>query len=163
MASKLKRTFLLPIPYILTDITGNFIAKLLSRNLIKELSGELTDKFMELLLGGMDLSFCLSRGYRKNIKNFKGRYLFQTADGMVEASATFDKTNMKVHTEAISDWNVRVTFKDAAALRAYIFSKDQDILDSILKNEVEVDGNLNYIYRFGFLARDLVHRLGIEL
>jgi hypothetical protein len=163
MASKLKRTFLLPIPYILSDRIGSSITRLLSRNLIKELSGELTDKFIELLLGGMDLSFCLSRGYRKNIKNFKGRYLFQTADGMVEASATFDKANMKVHSEAISDWNVRVTFKDSAALRAYIFSKNQDILDSILKNEVEVDGNLNYIYRFGFLARDLVHRLGLEI
>ena len=163
MASKLKRTFLRPIPYILTDKMGHFITRLLSRNLIKELSGELTDKFMELLLGGMDLSFCLSKGYRKNIKNFKGKYLFETADGMVEASATFDKSDMKVHTNAIENWDVKVTFKNAAALRAYLFSENQDILDSILKNEVEVEGNLNYIYRFGFLARDLVHRLRLEI
>jgi hypothetical protein len=70
---------------------------------------------------------------------------------------------MTVHAEAIDDWDVKVTFKDAAALRAYLFSRNQDILDSILKNDVEVDGNLNYIYRFGFLARDLIHRLGIEI
>jgi hypothetical protein len=30
-----------------------------------------------------------------------------------------------------------------------------------LANEVAVDGNLNYIYKFGFMARDLVHRLGV--
>jgi hypothetical protein len=30
-----------------------------------------------------------------------------------------------------------------------------------LANEVTVDANLNYIYKFGFMARDLVHRLGV--
>jgi hypothetical protein len=45
-------------------------------------------------------------------------------------------------------------------LRDFIFSRDQDILNSILANQVEVDGNLNYIYKFGFMARDLAKRVG---
>jgi hypothetical protein len=161
MASRLKRTLLQPIPYLLSDRAGHFIAKLRTKRLRQELCGKLTDKFLELLLKGMDLAFCLSKGYRKNIKGFEGRYLFRTADFLVAAAATFKDGGMEVHEEPIDDWNVRITFKDAAALNAFIFSRDQDILDSLLANDVEVDGNLNYVYKFGFMARDLGHRLGV--
>ena len=160
MASRLKRTILRPVPYLFSDRTGLFITRLWSKSLREELYGKVTDKFLKLLLQGMDLAFCLSKGYRKNIKNFKGRYLFRTADNTVAASATFRDGDMEVHEEVIDDWDSRVTFKDEAALMAFIFSRDQDILDSILKNDVEVDGNLNYIYKFGFMARDLSRRIG---
>lgn len=49
--------------------------------LIKCIPGSLPDKLLEALLRGMDLAFCLSRGYRRNIENFKGNYLFRTRDG----------------------------------------------------------------------------------
>lgn len=162
MASKLKRSVLRPIPYLFSDRAGLFITSLCSKSLKEELHGRVTDKFLELLLKGMDLAFCLSKGYRKNIKKFEGRYIFKTADNLVAASAIFRDGDMEVLEEAIDDWDVRITFKDAAALRDFIFSKDQDILDSILANDVEVDGNLNYIYKFGFMARDLSRRLGVE-
>ncbi len=162
MNSLLKRFVLRPIPHVFTDRVGTFITRLFSRNLKRELSGKVTDKFLELLLKGMDLAFYLSKGYKKNIKDFEGRYLFQTGDNLVTASATFKGGDMKVHNNAIDDWDVLVTFKDAEALRAYLLSKDQDILDSLLVNDVEVDGNLNYIYKFGFMVRDLTHRLGVN-
>ena len=161
MTSMLKRILLRPIPYLFSDRAGLFITKLLSKRLREELYGKVTDKFLELLLRGMDLAFSLSKGYRKNIKDFDGRYLFTTADHLVAAAATFKDGDMKVHEEAVDDWNVCITFKDAAALNAFIFSRDQDILDSLLANDVEVDGNLNYVYKFGFMARDLGRRLGV--
>ncbi len=161
MNVKLKRTLLRLIPYIFSDRVGYFITRLWSSQLRKELYGKVTDRYLELLLRGMDLAFCLSKGYRKNIKDFEGRYLFQTANNVVAATATFKDGDMHVHGEAIDDWDVRITFKDADALNAFIFSRDQDILDSILANTVEVDGNLNYVYKFGFMARDLGHRIGV--
>ena len=161
MASRTKRTLLRPIPYVFSDRVGLFITKLCSKNLRKELYGEVTDEFLELLLRGMDLAFCLSKGYRKNIKDFEGRYLFRTAGDLVAAAVTFKDGDMEVHQEAIDDWDVCITFKDAVALNAFIFSRDQDILNSLLKNDVELGGNLNYIYKFGFMARDLGHRLGV--
>ena len=161
MAFVLKRALLRLIPYIFSDKVGGFITRLWSRKLREELYGKVTDRFLELLLRGMDLAFYLSKGYRKNIKGFEGRYLFRTADNLVAATANFKDGDMQVHEESIDDWDVRVTFKDAAALSAFIFSKDQDILDSILANDVEVDGNLNYIYKFGFMARDLGRRIGV--
>lgn len=161
MTSTIKRIFLRPIPYLFTDIIGGFLARLFSRRLRREIAGKLTDKFLELLLKGMDLAFYLSKGFRKNIKNFEGRYLFRTADNLVAATAVFKNGDMKVCEKAQEDCDVRITFKNPGALRAFIFSKDQDILDSVLKNDVEVDGNLNYIYKFGFMARDLARRLKI--
>ncbi len=134
---------------------------LASKRIKDQIYGEVTDEFLELLLKGMDLAFFFSGGYRKNIEGFKGRYLFRTADNMVTASAIFQDGDMQVRENGIKDWDVMVTFKNAAALRSFLFSKDQDILNSILANEVEVDGNLNYIYKFGFLAKDLGRRLGV--
>ena len=137
------------------------------RMLRTQLGGVATDKFLELLLKGMDFAFSvdsafwLFRGYQQNIKGFSGRYVFNTRDGRVAASAVFQDGDMMVHKEAIDHWNVKVTFENAQALRDFLFSKDQDIVTSLLKNEVEVNGNLNYIYKFGFMARDLGHRLGV--
>ncbi len=141
------------------------------KRLENELLGEVTDEFLELLLRVMKLAFSIDKaldlslspfeGYRKNIEGFKGRYLFKTSDNIVAASAIFANGDMKVEDDPIDNWDVRVTFKDAASLRAFLFSKDQDILNSLLENKVEVDGNLNYIYKFGFMARDLGRRLGV--
>ncbi len=162
MSSMLKRSLLSPFHYLFPDLISNITVKLFSKKLIREIQEITTDKFLELLLRAMDLSFCLSRSYRKNIKNFKGRYVFRTADNVVAAAITFANANMKVYDKEIDKWNVRITFKDAPALQAFLFSKNQDILDSILKNEVEVDGNLNYIHKFGFMARDLMRRFGVQ-
>ena len=162
MESKLKRSLLSPILYLIPDRIGNVAVKQFSKKLILEFQETATDKFLELLLRAMDLSFCLSRSYRKNIKNFNGRYVFRTADNVVAAAIIFKNANMKVHDKEIDKWNVRITFKDAPALQAFLFSKNQDILNSILKNEVEVDGNLNYIHKFGFMARDLMRRFGVQ-
>jgi hypothetical protein len=126
-----------------------------------ELEGNLTDKFVEVLFYSMDVAFLLLASYRRNLRGFHGSYVLRTADQRVAASALFDHRKMSVGHEAVASPNVTVTFKDSAALRRFLFSKDQDILSSLLANEVEVDGNLNYIYKLGFMARDLTRRLGI--
>lgn len=157
----LKRAVLKPIPHVLGDRAGEGLARVLSGSLKEQLCGAATNAFLELLLGGMDLAFCLSRGYRKNIENFTANYSFLTADGLIAASAAFAGGDMRISKAALGDWDVRVTFKDVGAFQRFIFSKDQDILDSLLLNEVETDGNLNLLYKFGFLARDLARRLGV--
>jgi hypothetical protein len=161
MTHTVKHILLQAISYLSPDRISSFLTRLWSRKLVEELYGEVTDKFLEFLLAGMDLAFCLSKDYRKNIQDFEGRYVFRTADNLVAATATFKDGDMRRHKESKDDWDVRITFKDAAALRAFLFSRDQDIFESVLANDVEVDGNPNYIYKFGFMARDLGHRLGV--
>jgi hypothetical protein len=126
-----------------------------------ELEGELTDKFVDVLFLSMEVAFLLIGDYRRrNLRGFRGRYVLRTADNRVAASALFRWRRMKVKTFAVAQPNVTITFKDPGALRRFLLSKDQDILASLLANEVEVDGNLNYVYKLGFMARDLTRRLG---
>jgi hypothetical protein len=126
-----------------------------------ELEGKLTDKFVEVLFLSMQVAFTLIGDYRRNnLRGFRGRYVLCTADRRVAVSAVFRWRTMKVKTFAVAKPNVTITFKDAGAVRRFLFSKDQDILASLLANEVEVDGNLNHVYKLGFMARDLTRRLG---
>ncbi len=128
------------------------------------------DTFLEMLLYCMAFALSWSRSYRNdNIikgfekKEFNARYLFVSADNKVAAAAIFADKKMQVKEDAITDWDARVTFKSAQAFRKFLFSEDQDVLDSILANEVKVDGNLNLIFKFIFMVRDLQHRVGIAI
>lgn len=127
-----------------------------------ELEGTLTDKAVEMLLYAMDVAFLLLANYRRNLRGFTGSYVLRTADNKVAASALFADQKMSVRREAIASPTVTVTFKTAQALRRFLSAKEPDILDSLLANDVEVEGNLNYVYKFCFMARDLTRRLGIS-
>jgi len=157
-----KKNLFKVLSIIVFSLLCRFFLKLGSGKLIEQLSGKVTDEFLELLFRGMKLAFFLMKDYRKNLQNFSGRYFFNTSDGSVAASVVFQNGKMKVYGNEIPAWNIRITFKNAGALRRYLFSKDQDILNSILANEVEVTGNLNYIYKFGFMVRELMLKFGIN-
>jgi hypothetical protein len=161
MISPVIRIVFVALSFLTFGIFGGFFSKLGSKRLIDQLLGIATDKFIEILLKSMELAFVLMRDYRKNIRGFSGKYVFCTANGNVGASAIFQNGKMAVNEKEIQDWNVKITFKDAAALRRFLFSKDQDILNSILANDVEVSGNLNYVYKFGFMVRELIRKFGI--
>jgi hypothetical protein len=148
------------------------LTRLGARKLKRQLLGKATDRLIEFLLKAMSLSFYLLKkdvNYQNHLrdsegKSFVGRYLFQTTkeDGIV-ASATFENGNMSVRKDAIPEWDVKVTFTNGEALRKFLFSEDQDIINSLAENEVEVEGNLNYIYKFGFMAKDLLRRIDVVL
>src|SRR5512133_3203 len=162
MYSKLRRLFWKTVALLSPRSWLDRIVRRKLAALKAELEGELTDKFVELLLHGMELAFVLLASYRRNLRGFRGSYLLRTTDGAVAAAAVFNREKMKVLDEAIPSPTVTVTFKDPGALRRFLFSKDQDILQSLMANEVQVDGNLAYIYKLGYMARDLTMRLGVS-
>ncbi len=161
MAKTIKKVALRAFSGVFPEGPRNSAHRWLCRRLAKQIYGKVTDDFLELLLRGMEVSFCLSKGYRENIEGFTGTYVFGTQDGQVGCSAIFSDGDMDVDRKPRSAYEVRVSFKNAKALWRFLLGENQDILDSILANDVDVDGNLNYIYKFGFLARDLQHRLGM--
>jgi hypothetical protein len=162
MWSKLRRLFWKTVAVISPQSLLVGILRRRARALREELEGKLTDKFVELLLFGMELAFLLLPSYRSNLRRFRGSYVLRTSDGRVAASAVFADGKMEVAKQAVPSPTVSVTFANPAAFRRFIFSKDQDILESLMANEVEVDGNVTYIYKFGYLARNLTLRLGIS-
>ncbi|MHC4629050.1 MAG: hypothetical protein ACYTDV_18895 [Planctomycetota bacterium] len=171
MATVLRRFVLRPVSnwFKGADI---LLTRLGSKKLKRQLLGEATDRLIEFLLKAMSLSFYLLKRdvhHQSHLSDsegqpFEGRYLFQTTaeDGIV-ASAAFENGDMNVRRKAISDWDVKVMFTDGKALRGFLFSEDQDIINSLAENEVEVEGNLNYIYKFGFMAKDLLRRIDVVL
>ena len=171
MPTVLRRFVLRPISnwFKGTDV---LLTRLGAIRLKKQLLVKVTDRLIEFLLKAMSLSFYLLKrdsNYQNHLRDskgqpFEGRYLFQTTkeDGII-ASAIFTNGDMHVRKDAISEWDVKVTFTDGKALRKFLFSEDQDIINSLAENEVEVEGNLNYIYKFGFMAKDLLRRLNVVL
>jgi len=145
-------------------LLGALVVRLWSRALGKEIGARLDDAALELLLRFMDLWCRLNVKYRsRHLKGFSGVYLFKTRDGLVAASFTFENDDMTVSGEAVEDWDVAVVFKNARALRSslkdILFKGRMDILDLMLKNEVEIQGNINLIFKFLYMVNDLRNAL----
>lgn len=121
----------------------------------KQLDADFTEEILELLLKAMSLVFLLSGKYRRNIENFSGSYLFKGRDDSFEVAAVFDGGEMKVHKRHIEHPSITIVFRDPAALRNFIFSPKPDILSAILQQDVTLEGNLNYLYKFAYMANHL--------
>lgn len=161
MMTSLRKTLLRLAAAVWPQKAQDALVRAGARPVAKQLCGVMTDAFMETLLRAMEVAFMVSGNYRRNIDGFRATYVFRTDDGRIGATAQFDGGRMHVRSTAEARYDACISFKDARALWAFLLSGNQDILDSLLANAVEVDGNLNYVYRFGFLARDLTRRLAI--
>lgn len=112
--------------------------------------------FLRLLLKLMSVAFMLNiKDIRDNIEGFSGRYVFRSKDNSIVASAVFENGSMKVYDRVIENPDMRVTFRDDKALLNYLLSPRPDILGSVLRQDVMVSGNLNYLYKFAYMAKRL--------
>ena len=116
--------------------------------------------FLKFFLWIFCKAFELSEEFRENLKDFDAKYVFKTENCSISETVTFKNGAMEVQNGSPNDPpNVTVIFKDAAVLQRYLFSGKQDILELILANEVQLDGNWNYVHKFLFMVSDLIHRL----
>ncbi len=148
--------------HVLPERLHNRFLRCLCGPLKRELTDALTDEFVQVLLGGMEVAFLLSGSYRKNIAGFSAVLVFRTKNEAVGASAIFKGGHMSVDPAPRHAFDTRVTFRDSDGLRKALLAGDQDLLDTILANPVVAEGNLSCLYRFGFLARELTLKLGIR-
>ena len=116
---------------------------------------ETAEEFLQILLTLMQIMFVFNHEYRRNIKNFNGRYQFASTDGQVTMAAVFKNGRMKVMEKVIDNPHITITFRDGKTLLNFIISPRQDILGSMLRHDVRTDGNLNYLNKFGFMAKQL--------
>jgi hypothetical protein len=96
MATTIKKFALRAFSAVFPEGTRNSLHRRLCRPLVEQFCGKVTDEFLELLLRGMELSFCLLKGYRENIEGFTGTYVFTTKDGQVGCSAVFSDGDMEI-------------------------------------------------------------------
>ena len=139
---------------MLETIAHNRLSQLW-QNFLQSLETEAAEEFLELLLNAMRLMFAINRDYRDNIRKFTGRYQFNSKDRRMTIAAVFNNGRMSVKEKIIENPDITVTFRDGRTLFNFLLSPKQDILGSMLRQDVQTDGNLNYLYRFGFLAKRL--------
>ncbi len=125
------------------------------RRFLKCLESEVAEEFLKLLLRLMGLAFKLDKDFRQNIEGFTGRYQFRSIDNSVTVAALFMGKKLKVREKLIPDADVSVIFKDARSLMNYLLATDRDILRLVLNNEVQLQGNVNYMFKFGYMANHL--------
>ena len=134
----------------------------IKRAFLKAFESEVAEEFLKLLLNLMSLSYILDRNLRRSIEGFSGLVQFRSKDNEIRVLAEFKNNRLKAKElkpkeELKQVPNVTAIFKDDQALMNFLLPKGgkRDILRSLLNNEVVLSGNLNYIYRFGFLANHL--------
>lgn len=129
--------------------------KLVAERFQRCLGSDLTEGFLQILLNLMSAVFLLSRDFRRNLKDFTGRYLFRDSDNRIETSVVFEGGRMHVKDGKLDNPNVTVIFRDSKALMGYLLSPKPDILGSLLRQDVVVEGNFNYLYKFAYMANRL--------
>lgn len=129
--------------------------KRLWKNFRDVFSSRVAENFLETLLNLMKIVFVVNPDYRRNIENFKGRYQFLSKDERLKVGVVFGGGRMKVVDEKIERPDITIAFRDGRTLLDFIFSPRQDILGAMLRHDVETTGNLNYLYKFGYMAKQL--------
>lgn len=137
-----------------------FLYRLIKKELKRKEAG-IMDFILETLLNGMSLYFTIDKEYRRNIQDFNARYSFVSKDGKIAAGAIFKNGKMKVKKNEIDNTNIKIIFKDGATLRMFLFEKDPDIIGMILDNQIQPIGNLNYLFKFGYMAKNLQLKFGL--
>lgn len=136
------------------------------RQFLKRLETDIAEEILKLLLNLMNWWFKTDEEFRKNIDGFTGRYQFRNADKSFTVTALFTGKGVKVKEELIKDEDVSVIFKDGKSLETlmnFLLARDPDILKLILNNEVKVEGNMNYMFRFLYMAKQLKAKLPVPL
>ncbi len=125
------------------------------KGFLASLASETAEEFLKVLLKLMSLIFLLNNDYRRNIKDFNGRYLFRSRDDEITVGVIFKNNKMKVYEKKINNTNVTITFRDYKTLMNFLFSPKPDILGSILRQDVTYRGNLNYLSKFAYMSKRL--------
>ncbi|HEX9022768.1 MAG TPA: hypothetical protein VF799_02910 [Geobacteraceae bacterium] len=133
----------------------NPLLEKMMESFVASMESEFAEEFLETLLRLMSLALLFDHDYRRNVIGFSGRYQFLSSDGAITVAALFNDDAMEVREEVITEPNITVTFKDGKALMGYLLSPKPDVLGSMLRQEVRLDGNLNYLYKFAYMAKRL--------
>lgn len=121
----------------------------------KAFQSEVAEELLQMLLNLMSIVFFFDKDFRRNIENFNARYLFKSRDNRITVAAIFKDNKLTVKEEDIGDTNVTLIFRDQTALRGFLFSPKPDILGSMLRQDITFNGNLNYLYKFAYMANAL--------
>lgn len=135
------------------------------KDFLSQAEEEVTEEFLKVLLQFMKVS-CFLDGYlRRSIKGFKGRIEFRSENKGIRVLAEFKDgylhpKELKPNEDLVPPANASIIFKNPKAVKDFLLPPGgltgrRDVLRALLNNEIRLEGNFNYVYRFGFLATHL--------
>lgn len=138
-------------------------------NAVKKFLGSVEAETAETILEGLLLfmktrflidPIIIGSNFRENIDGFEAKYQFRSKSGDINVLVKFYDGKMDWEESLSQDVNASLEFKDGHALVNYLFNylvlQDRDFLKSMTKNEIRVSGNLNYLYKFLFMANHVL-------
>jgi hypothetical protein len=138
-------------------------------NAVKKFLGSVEAETAETILEGLLLfmktrflidPIMIGSNFRENIDGFDAKYQFRSKSGDINVLLKFHDGDMDWEESLSPDVNASLEFKDGHALVNYLFNylvlQDRDFLKSMTKNEIRVSGNLNYLYKFLFMANHML-------
>lgn len=142
----------------------------LKDEILTKAAGKVIDDLLYLLLKAMSILFVIDKEFRENIKEFSGSYVIRSEDNMVDVSAVFKKVRilfsktdgMEVKDDVIENPTTTVSFKDGKAMAEFMLAGNPDVIAGMLNNQLNVSGNLNYLFKFIYMLRLIPERLGVQ-
>ncbi len=122
---------------------------------LQSLEDEVAEVFLKALCFVLKIKCILDHDFRQNINDFYGQYQFVSKNGHLQVVLEFDHGKVHFREGRAVNPNVTVFFKDGGSLIRFFISRKKDILQAMLRNELETKGNLNYIFKLGFMANHL--------
>jgi len=127
-----------------------------ARNRMKEflqrLEEGVTDDILKVLLELMSLVFLIDRDFRRNIEGFKATYVFKDYAGLAYTLVRFKNNKMYVKRQKEDNPTFTLRYKDGHSLFKLLLSDSPNVLKAMLDQEVDFQGNINYINKFAYMA-----------
>ena len=135
------------------------------KNFVSQVQEEVTEEFLKILLQFLRFCSYLDEYLRQSIGTSKWKIELRSEDKDIRVLAEFENGHVKPrelepNEQVVPPANASVVFKNPEAVKNFLLPPGglqgrRDVLRSYLNNEIRLEGNLNYIYRFGFLATHL--------
>lgn len=132
------------------------------KRLIETFLSNNTEAVLRYLLEFIGLLYSANYELRKHIKNLNAKYQFKFDDRDAAVSAEVRSGRLRVSTKTLADPDVSLTFRNAAAFKNLFFAAKPDILASLLKQDIIIDGNLTYLYKLAFLLKRMERKIMAE-
>lgn len=132
------------------------VRRAMEKKLLNCIGGHAIENVMDALLKLMGLVLRLDKNYRRNIEGFNATYVFTDKAGDFYSAAIFKDNRLTVTGKKVENPTFTLIFKDNGSLIKLLFSGAPDILNAMLNQEVDFDGNINYMSKFAYMALHLV-------
>lgn len=111
------------------------------------------EAFLKNLLEVMYLKSSKDEAYRKSMEDFSATYVFE-GEGQYDV-VYFKKGRLTLSQKELkAEPDFKIVFKDERGLYKFLLGEEMEYAHIMRSGEISYKGNINYIRRFTFMARE---------